>query len=153
MTVRRTGSGWVDDARLCIGPGCTMPAPVEPWQVEWPERVAYLKAQAEIVMNVRRRATVIAGPNELRRRASELDEQIKEARKRPIAAWLCESHHRQLRTDTTLGLAWGGARHDSTDVETIERTIAFLAEHPLWPKNSSERGLPSKRTVRRLAPA
>jgi hypothetical protein len=133
MTIRRTGSGWVDDARTCLAPGCAMPAPAEPWQHAWPQEVAIYRANADLLMNTRRPVTVVAGPNELLRRADALEARIKVARKEPAPAWLCPGHRAWLDQDETsrLRLAWAGGRHDSADVETIEAAVAFLEANPV----------------------
>jgi hypothetical protein len=142
VTVVRWGSAVVHDDRTCVADGCTTPQPAETDEVMLPRRAATLRTRATLLR---------AEADNLDRTAKRLD---REHSRIAPTAWLCPSHHGQLRFDESakLHMAWIGARHDPADVELIEATRQFLSEHPM-PNARDERGLPAHPRPRRLAPA
>jgi hypothetical protein len=117
------GVGMVDDDRTCIA--CATPALATPSQVAWPRRVEQLRREA---------AQLEGRAKALRSEAATL---AAAAKAEPIPAYLCAGCRQHLH-DPWLAKAWGGGIHDATDLETIERTLAYVTaeEHKPGAKGS-----------------
>jgi hypothetical protein len=147
VTITRMARGHFYDDRTCVAPECGALQPVPAGVIELPRQAYSLRAKATA----------------LRAAADGLDAEAKrltrEAGKLTPDAWLCEAHHRQLRYDETgrLQTRWLGGLHAAADTDTIEATVAFLAEHPATspqrPKRDADNPLSSsqQRVAARLA--
>jgi hypothetical protein len=84
VTLIRLAGPLLDDERTCVVPDCGSHAPVEPFQVELPEREAELRRKAEAFERLAREA---------RDEADAIGAEIEAAEPRP---YLCGGHLRQM---------------------------------------------------------